>query len=180
MVGLGLISRFQGVAARDRWVMCTSRRSLCATLCNPTRARRATIELVSSPASPAQPIELRIQYKRQNSFFADYAKNIHRGYTFIATDHLLDVGTGFLFRLDVPGLTDGLVLRGTVQWVVTPAQRRNGAGMGIRFVFDSEHERAGVEAVVETLMVAALGRDIFERLVRRPSNAPSGTFALAP
>ena len=39
------------------------------------------------------PIELKVEYKRLNTFFADYTKNISRGGTFIATDKPLPVGT---------------------------------------------------------------------------------------
>ena len=34
---------------------------------------------------PRQPIELKVEYKRLNAFFADYTKNISRGVTFIQT-----------------------------------------------------------------------------------------------
>ncbi|HKO52206.1 MAG TPA: PilZ domain-containing protein, partial [Polyangiaceae bacterium] len=43
------------------------------------------------------PIELKVEYKRLNTFFADYTKNISRGGTFIATDKPLPVGTDFVF-----------------------------------------------------------------------------------
>jgi type IV pilus assembly protein PilZ len=116
----------------------------------------------------SQPIELRVQYKRLNSFFADYAKNIRRGRTFIATDRLLAVGTDFVFKLEVPGLPDGLVLRGKVQWVVTPDPPGLGSGMGIGFVFESDADRQRVDAIVETLMTQSLGPALFEKLVRQP------------
>lgn len=129
---------------------------------------------------PAQPIELRIQYKRLNSFFADYAKNIHRGYTFIATDGLLEVGTDFVFKLEVPGLSEALALRGKVQWVVTPEQSQEGVGMGIRFVFESDHERARIAAMVETMMTASLGRALCDSLLRAPSSAPTAAHTHPP
>ena len=43
------------------------------------------------------PIALRVDYKRLNSFFADYTKNISRGGTFIRTDRPLQLGTEFVF-----------------------------------------------------------------------------------
>jgi type IV pilus assembly protein PilZ len=116
----------------------------------------------------SQPIELRVQYKRLNSFFADYAKNIRRGRTFIATDRLLEVGTDFVFRLEVPGLPDGLMLRGKVQWVVRPDQPGAGSGMGIGFVFESDADRCHVDAIVEGLMTHSLGRALYEKLVQQP------------
>jgi type IV pilus assembly protein PilZ len=104
-------------------------------------------------------IELRVEYKRLNAFFADYTKNISRGGTFICTDRPLDIGTDFVFRLGVPNLSEPLVLKGKVQWIITPEQAtpEQEPGMGIGFVFESELERARVEATVEKLMVDNLG-----------------------
>ena len=45
------------------------------------------------------PIELKVEYKRLNTFFADYTRNISRGGTFIGTDKPLKVGTEFVFAL---------------------------------------------------------------------------------
>ena len=39
------------------------------------------------------PIELKVEYKRLNTFFYDYTKNISKGGTFIKTEKPLDVGT---------------------------------------------------------------------------------------
>src|SRR5688572_5523064 len=66
------------------------------------------------------PIQLKVEYKRLNSFFADYTRNISRGGTFIRTQKPLDIGTEFVFQLVVPKLPKALELRGRVQWVVQP------------------------------------------------------------
>lgn len=115
------------------------------------------------------PIELKVEYKRLNSFFADYTKNISKGGTFIRTDRPLEIGTDFLFKLGVPGLEQPLVLQGKVQWVVMPedAGDEQEAGMGIGFVFDSEADRRRVEGAVERLMIDSLGDVLFERLMSR-------------
>ncbi|MGH7280839.1 MAG: hypothetical protein ACRELY_04895 [Polyangiaceae bacterium] len=47
-------------------------------------------------------ITLRVDYKRLNTFFADYTKNISKGGTFIRTTKPLDVGTEFVFVLSFP------------------------------------------------------------------------------
>ena len=47
-------------------------------------------------------IELKVEYKRLNTFFADYTKNISKGGTFIRTDKPLDPGTEFVFALVIP------------------------------------------------------------------------------
>lgn len=116
---------------------------------------------------PRAPIELRVEYKRLNSFFADYTKNISKGGTFIRTDRPLEIGTDFLFKLGIPGMDGPLVLQGKVQWVVTPEQATEDqeAGMGIGFVFHSEADRARVEGAVAKLMVDSLGGVLFERLI---------------
>ena len=116
---------------------------------------------------PRAPIALRVEYKRLNSFFDDYAKNISRGGTFIRTERPLPIGTDFLFQLGIPGMDEPLTLRGRVQWIVTPEQSgdEQEPGMGIGFNFESEAERERVDATVETLMVDSLGRELFEQLV---------------
>src|SRR6476469_3218951 len=124
---------------------------------------------------PRAPIELRVEYKRLNSFFADYTKNIGRGGTFIATERPLEVGTDFVFKLGVPGLPEPLVLNGKVQWILLPEDAGEGRepGMGIGFVFESELERAQVEATVEKLMIESLGPVLFKKLLAHRKE-PSG------
>jgi len=112
-------------------------------------------------------IELKVEYKRLNSFFADYTRNISRGGTFIRTGKPLKIGTEFVFKLVVPNLQDPLALRGKVQWIVSEAQAtpEQEAGMGIGFVFHNEAERQKIESIVEDLMVDSLGPVIYEKLM---------------
>jgi type IV pilus assembly protein PilZ len=65
-------------------------------------------------ASERASITLRVDYKRINTFFADYAKNISKGGTFIRTNKPLDVGTEFLFVLSIPSQSAQLTLKGEV------------------------------------------------------------------
>jgi len=125
------------------------------------------------------PIELKVEYKRLNTFFYDYTKNISKGGTFIKTDKPLDVGTIFLFKLILPAQAEPLALRGEVRWVVRegeplPPQVEAGhdAGMGIRFVYDSADQRHGLERVVEKMMVDSLGPLIYQRLVKAVADSP--------
>ena len=60
------------------------------------------------------PIELKVDYKKLTSFFADYRKNISKGGTFIKTKKTLPLGTRFLFRLTVPGRDRPFELNGEV------------------------------------------------------------------
>jgi type IV pilus assembly protein PilZ len=112
-------------------------------------------------------IELAVEYKRLNAFFADYTKNISRGGTFIRTEKPLSIGTEFVFKLHVPGLESPLPLRGRVQWIVQPEQAtpEQEAGMGIGFVWESEAERERIANIVEKLMVGSLGSVIYDKLV---------------
>jgi type IV pilus assembly protein PilZ len=118
-------------------------------------------------SSPRAPIELKVEYKRLNSFFADYTKNISHGGTFIRTARPLGVGTDFVFKLGVPTLEEPLVLHGKVQWIVSPedAGAEREPGMGIHFVFKNDEERAAVEATVEKLMISSLGPILFEKML---------------
>ncbi len=116
------------------------------------------------------PIELKVEYKRLNSFFADYTRNISRGGTFIRTAKPLKIGTEFMFKLCVPKLSEPLALRGKVQWIVTEDQATEDQepGMGIGFVYGSEAERHKIEALVEELMVDSLGAVIYQKLMGKP------------
>jgi type IV pilus assembly protein PilZ len=119
------------------------------------------------------PIELKVEYKKLNTFFADYTKNICKGGTFIKTKRPLEVGTEFVFKLCVPRLGDPLAIRGQVKWVVRdgeeppPDADGNGhdAGMGIRFIYASDGERQIIADVVERLMIDSLGQLVYSKLM---------------
>jgi type IV pilus assembly protein PilZ len=113
---------------------------------------------------PRAPIELKVDYKKLNSFFADYTKNISKGGTFIKSKKTLPVGTRFLFRLTVPGRTATLELNGEVAHASATGDE---AGMGIRFVWDDERARAEFESLVEGLMRDSLGPLVAHRLLRK-------------
>jgi type IV pilus assembly protein PilZ len=113
-------------------------------------------------------IELKVEYKRLNSFFADYTKNISRGGTFIKTNRPLPIGTEFVFKLFVPGLERPLSIHGEVQWVVTEAEadaQNTEPGMGIRFVYKTGDPQPEIARSVEKLMVDSLGQRLTTRLM---------------
>jgi type IV pilus assembly protein PilZ len=119
------------------------------------------------------PIELKVEYKRLNTFFYDYTKNISKGGTFIKTDKPLGIGTIFLFKLVIPAQPEPLALRGEVRWIVKdgeplPPQAPPGheLGMGIKFVYDSVDQRRNLEAFVGKMMVDSLGPLIYSNLVK--------------
>ncbi|HEY8429468.1 MAG TPA: TIGR02266 family protein [Sandaracinaceae bacterium] len=116
---------------------------------------------------PRMPIALKVEYKRLNSFFADYTKNISRGGTFIRTKNPLAIGTEFVFQLTIPNLEEPLSLRGKVQWIVRESEATDGQepGMGIGFVYDSEADRERIANTVERLMIEQLGPVLYEKLI---------------
>jgi type IV pilus assembly protein PilZ len=115
-------------------------------------------------------VQLRVDYKRMNTFFADYAKNISKGGTFIRTSKPLDVGTEFVFVLSIPEQANQLELRGEVIWTVVGDQATDDrpAGMGIRFRFEDDGERQALENFVEALMAEKLGSRVAAKLLGRP------------
>jgi type IV pilus assembly protein PilZ len=115
------------------------------------------------------PITLRVDYKRMNTFFADYAKNISKGGTFIRTGKPLDIGTRFNFVLSIPSRSEQLQLNGEVMWVVTEDEATGSkvAGMGIGFVFDEDSERQEVHDFVESLMAETLGEHVATKLLAK-------------
>lgn len=119
--------------------------------------------------STRRPIELKVEYKRLNTFFADYTKNISRGGTFIKTARPLPIGTEFLFKLFIPGRDEPLTIHGEVQRIVmgedvdgdgTPDQ-----GMAIKFVYRQGDPQAEIARTVETIMSHSLGPRLYSRLM---------------
>ena len=118
------------------------------------------------------PIELKVEYKKLNSFFADYTRNISKGGTFIRTERPLAVGTEFVFQLSIPHRAEPFMLRGSVAWVhsgespppahVQPPPPR---GMGIRFLYSDDHQKRAFESVVEDLIKESLGELLFKKLM---------------
>jgi type IV pilus assembly protein PilZ len=126
--------------------------------------------MVSPPEARARPpIELKVEYKKLNSFFADYAKNISKGGTFIRTERPLKTGTDFLFQLVVPFRTEPFVLHGRVTWVhgadasvpVAEGER----GMGITFLYADEAQRRAFTDEAERMMRESLGDLIADGLL---------------
>jgi type IV pilus assembly protein PilZ len=115
------------------------------------------------------PIELKVEYKRLNTFFADYTKNISKGGTFIRTDKPLAIGTEFVFALVIPHLSEPVRLRGRVVWTTPPEQATEDSppGMGIRFQYPNDQDRRGTEGIVERLMKNELGEQLSAKLLGR-------------
>ena len=110
------------------------------------------------------PIDLKVEYKKKNSFFADYTKNISKGGTFIKTRKPLPIGTQFLFKLSVPDRPDPFQLLGEVVWARADGDE---PGMGIRFVYSDERQRENFTAIVEKMMSESLGPQLSEKLLNK-------------
>ncbi len=118
---------------------------------------------------PRAPIELKVEYRRLNTFFADYTKNISRGGTFIKTPKPLDVGTDFVFKLFIPTLSEPIELVGIVQWIIRPGEEGpdEHPGMGIQFKYEDPNQRKDIEITVERLMIDNLGQHIYDKLQKK-------------
>ena len=127
-----------------------------------------------SKAEPknAQPIELKVEYRKLNTFFSDYTKNILHGGTFIKTDVPLKIGTKFLFKLLLPVDMPPLEIKGEVEWIrlasEAEAARKEGQesepGMGIKYIYDDDAQRKALDDTVAKLMIDALGERIYKKL----------------
>ena len=78
-----------------------------------------------------------------------------KGGTFIKTKKPLPIGTRFLFKLTVPQREAPFELLGEVVWSKADGEE---PGMGIRFIYSDDTQRADFEGVVEQLMADSLGR----------------------
>lgn len=125
-------------------------------------------------------ITLRVDYRRLNTFFADYTKNISKGGTFIQTTRPLEIGTELVLVLTIPAPNEvdtgieaapvpslQLELRGKVRWIVEEADAspERPPGMGIEFLLESDAERARVRDVVLDLMRTSLGAHLAGKLL---------------
>lgn len=117
------------------------------------------------------PIELKVEYRKLNTFFSDYTKNISKGGTFIKTSKPLKIGTEFLFKLVLPSLDAPLEIKGTVVWIRTTEEAAQldddeAPGMGIRFIYEGDQQRGQIEELVAGMMIDSLGERIYSNLLQ--------------
>lgn len=112
-------------------------------------------------------MELRVEYKRLNTFFADYTKNLSKGGMFVRSPDPLPAGSELTFTVAAPGLKTPLSLRGRVMWVIAKerATEQTPAGMGVRFLWEDDAQRRTVDELVERMMREHLGDAIAEKLI---------------
>jgi type IV pilus assembly protein PilZ len=93
-------------------------------------------------------MDVRVEYKTWNGFFADYRRNFSRPWTFIRTDKPFAVGTELTFQLEGPEIF--LEIRGLVEEVQPE-------GMRVGFFYRTPEERRATEQLIRQHMVRQLG-----------------------
>lgn len=109
-------------------------------------------------------MELKVEYRRMNTFFSDYTRNISLGGTFIATKAPMPIGTRFKFILTLPEPAEQFELLGEVTWAKAVGDN---AGMGICYVWEDEEKRRAFESRVEAMMAESLGDELSRRLLKK-------------
>jgi len=117
----------------------------------------------SKRAAPRAPIEIKVEYKRMNSFVSDFTKDIGREGIFVRSNDPLAVGTECYFTLEIPKLLQPITLAGVVQHVVEKGGEAE-SGMGIGLKFKDDEERQALATVVDNLMLEHLGQALYNRL----------------
>jgi type IV pilus assembly protein PilZ len=103
-------------------------------------------------------MDVRVEYKTWNGFFADYRKNFSRPWTFIRTDKPFAVGTELVFQLSAPELF--IEIRGLVEEVQPE-------GMRVCFFYRTPDERRANERLIRQHMVRELGPVLSQQLILR-------------
>jgi type IV pilus assembly protein PilZ len=77
-----------------------------------------------------------VTYKDRKSFVKAYTGNVSGGGLFIATENPLKEGEEFLVKLELPGLSDDIVIKSEVIWTRKKAEASDvyPAGMGVKFL----------------------------------------------
>ena len=127
----------------------------------------------SKRTHPRAPIEIKVEYQRLNSFFADYSRDISRGGLFIQTDSPSDVGESCYLTLSFPKYDEPITLLAVVKHVVPADDDSGNPGMGLEFNFESAEEKKALARVVDHMMIEHLGVELYEKL--SASAAPDTT-----
>ncbi len=110
------------------------------------------------------PVELEVEYRQLNRFFADYTRDLSKGGAFVRTPTPLPVGTALALSLSLPSWSAPIAIDAEV----VRAAERGDSGMGIRFLWHDEREREVFHAFVERLMVESLGAEVAGRILQPP------------
>ena len=107
-------------------------------------------------------VELEVEYRQLNRFFADYTRDLSKGGAFLHTRSPLPTGTRLSLRLSLPSWSAPIDLEAEV---VRTAGEEEPPGMGVRFLWQGAEERQVFHAFVERLMAESLGPALAERML---------------
>ena len=108
-------------------------------------------------------MEVRVEYRTLNGFFADYARNFSRAWTFIRTEKPLEIGSEIKFELVAPGFS--LELRGNVE-------EKKAEGMRVGFFYRSPEERQATDRRIKQMVLTELGPQLTTQLLNQgPASA---------
>lgn len=80
---------------------------------------------------------LSLVYKDHTDFFRGYTDEYENGGLFVRTKTPLEVGEGFLLKLNLPGISRPLQIKCEVTWVRTPEETRQNLPSGMKIKFKS-------------------------------------------
>lgn len=106
------------------------------------RRRRATgaSHVLPDPSNRRQAsrisMDVSVSFGSEHNFYAGFTENISEGGLFIASDHLLPMGTMFDLALDLPSLDATANISCEVRWIreLAYSDAENPPGMGVRFL----------------------------------------------
>jgi uncharacterized protein (TIGR02266 family) len=93
-------------------------------------------------------LQLEVAYRSTGSFLVSYTVNLSRGGLFVETQEPAPVGSELDLRLEVPGYSGELGLRGVVVWIQQTPEPGKPMGMGIEF----RQADAGFDPVIDQLV----------------------------
>jgi uncharacterized protein (TIGR02266 family) len=108
------------------------------------RAPRAGMQIELS-------FQLDVTQESAHNFYTGFTDNISEGGIFIATPHLLDIGTEIKFPLSLPGMDVPELVEGTVRWVRREehAGHQTPSGLGIQFNWISDHLKHRIDDYIQ-------------------------------
>ena len=95
----------------------------------------ATPEQRRSPRIPVE-VEVHVTPQSEHNFYTGYSQNISRGGIFIATSHVLPIGTELSFEFRLGSDPEPIAVEGVVRWVRGHDALRSAdlpTGMGVQF-----------------------------------------------
>jgi uncharacterized protein (TIGR02266 family) len=95
--------------------------------------------------------QLDLTEESAHNFYTGFTDNISEGGIFIATQHLLDIGTQIKFPLSLPGMEVPELVEGTVKWVRREEYiaHQTPTGLGIQFNWISNDLKRRIDDYIQ-------------------------------